>query len=123
MEKVDPPDTENVAPNEEEYDSLYSHDCLLNGKQPLPGTIITEEEDKLVQFGDEARFHIDVRPNTFGGSGFILTIWSNGIGMFLTPSIRQHETAVTLAEHLYKILLPEHIAENERLANESPPVD
>lgn len=76
-----------------------------------------KSNQELVRFGDVTEFHIDVRPNAFG-EGFIITIWLSNHGTILTPPIRQHETAVTLAKNLYDVLLPEYIADKERQAEQ-----
>lgn len=78
----------------------------------------TKQAEQLVRFGSEDGFHIDVQPNAFGKVGFIITIWPGNHGIILSPPIRQHETAVTLAKNLYDVLLPEYIADKERQAEQ-----
>lgn len=72
-------------------------------------------ENKRFVVGDETGFHVEVRPE-FAEDIFVVIIWPTNHGVTLTPSIRNYETAVTLATHLYEVLLPERIAEQERHA-------
>lgn len=71
------------------------------------------KSDRFV-VGDENEFHIEVRPEFGDDHLYGITIWPSNHGVGLTPSIRSFDVAVELAKHLYSVLLPEHVASQER---------
>ena len=69
----------------------------------------------LARFGEEGTFHIDVEPEFASEGKFVITIWPSGHGVSLVPVVRSAKTATSLAQHLYEVLLPEFLAEKERM--------
>lgn len=75
--------------------------------------------DHTYRIGDpdngHASFAVEVRPG-FGNSDlYMVSVARGGSGSTVQPEIRDWRKACALADHLYEVLLPEHLAERARI--------